>query len=390
MDSSLDAATDSDPVDGGVAMPDVGPPPDDVDGYVAWQMQAGGVPGLAAAILIDGEVAWTGTYGHADIEADRVVTEDTIFSVASVSKTIAAVPLLRLVEDGLVGLDDEASEHLGFALAHPEHPVTPITVRMLMTHTSGLADNWPVLGRVTNAGDPLVGLEEFAAGYVVPGGDYYDAVNFAAEPGTDWQYCNAAFGVLGHLVENVSGASLRERSQSDVFGPLAMDSTGWFLADVDSARLATPYTYNQARDAHLPLEQTGFGHYPAGGLRTSLNDLTRFLRAFMNGGELDGVRVLEAGTVATLFELQAPELSRRQGLVWRYDTVGGRRYVGHSGATIGGSAQMLFRPEDNVGVILMTNGDSYIRARLGFDEGSAALEAILVRLGAESDLLAAL
>lgn len=366
---------------------DAEPPPADLGGFVDWQMRAGGVPGLAAAILVDGEVAWTGTYGFADIEARRPVTEDTLFSVASVSKTIAAVPLLRLIEDGLVGLDDDASAHLGFPLVHPEHATTPITVRMLMTHTSGLADNWPVLGSVTAEGDPTVGLDDFAAGYVTAGGAYFDPSNFGAEPGTAWDYCNAAFGVLGHLVENVSGVSLRERSQADVFDPLAMDSTGWFLADVDADRLATLYTYNRVRDEHLPLEQTGYGHYPAGGLRTSLNDLVRFLRAFMNGGELDGARVLEAETVAMLFELQAPELSRRQGLVWRYDAVGGRRYVGHSGATIGGSAQMLFRPEDGVGVILMTNGDSYIRARLGFDEGRDALEAILVRLGAESDLL---
>ncbi|MEM9072156.1 MAG: serine hydrolase, partial [Myxococcota bacterium] len=124
-------------------------------------------------------------------------------------------------------------------------------------------------------------------------------------------------------------------------------------------------------------------------LRSSIYDLSRFAQAILGGGELEGARIFNEETVEEMVRLQIPELSNRQGLVMRYDTVNGRQYVGHSGAGLGGSAQFLLRPEDNAAMIVLTNSDAYVRARLGFREGRDAIERILEALDEELQRLAA-
>lgn len=384
------AAADGALLDGGadVSRPprdrDAGPPPEDLDGFIEWQMAQGGVPGLAAAILRDGEVVWTGLYGWADVESETPVSERTLFQVGSISKTVTLVPLLRLVEDGVVDLDAPASAYLGFELAHPGFPDTTVTPRMLLTHTSGMQDVWSTLSRVTEEGDPSITLEQLARDYTRPGGELYTDGVWGPAPMTDRDYCNAGFAVAGRMIEVAGGAPFREQTATTVFEPLGMTQSGWFLADIDEADLATLYTWNDARRSFLPLDQVGFAHYPAGLLRTSLADLSRFLAAFMNGGELDGTRILSTDTVQSLWELQVPSLSIRQGLVWSWGEVNAHAYIGHGGATIGGSAEMHHSPDDGIGLILMTNGDSYVRAELGFPDGRNALQAILRRLDEEA------
>lgn len=362
---------------------DAGPPPEDLDGFVEWQMARGGLPGLATALIVDGEVVHEGLYGYADVEADRAVDAHTLFAVASVSKLFTGIVALRAWEEGRLDLDADVGETLGFALRHPDHPAAPITARMLLTHTSGLRDNWPMLGQTTYEGDPEIDLETFTRGYALEGGEWFAGPNWGAAPGTAHDYCNAAFAVAAHLSEAAWGEGFRAASERLAFEPLGFEDTGWWLADVDAGKLAVPYTWNAARGSFVPLEQTTPAHYPAGGLRASLHDLERWARAMLRGGELDGVRVLEAETVEAMRTLQVPDLSTRQGLVMRYDGIGGHGYVGHSGAGIGGSANVLLRTDTDAALIVLSNGDAYIRARLGFTEGRDAMDAILERLDTE-------
>ncbi|MEM9073500.1 MAG: serine hydrolase domain-containing protein, partial [Myxococcota bacterium] len=349
----------------------------ELDLLIEEQMDVGGVPSLAAGLIVDGELVWEGYYGFANIDAKERPTAHTLYPVASVSKLFTAVPVLRLVEDGRVDLDAPIDVSFGFSLVHPEHVDTPVTLRQLLTHSSGLEDNWFMLGQTTFEGDPEISLAEFAREYTRPGGEYYVAeTNFGAAPGSRSSYCNAAFALAGHLAEIGWERDFRDLTRTQIFEPLGLQETGWFLADVDPAKLAIPYSYNPRR-GQSPLEQSTFAHYPAGGLRSSIYDLSRFAQAILGGGELEGARIFNEETVQEMVRLQIPELSNRQGLVMRYDTVNGRQYVGHSGAGLGGSAQFLLRPEDNAAMIVLTNSDAYVRARLGFREGRDAIERIL-------------
>jgi CubicO group peptidase (beta-lactamase class C family) len=372
--------------DGATRAVDAGPdagPPDDLDGFIEWEMRAGGIPGAAVSIIEGDAIAFTGTYGDADVEAMREVDEHTLFIMASVSKTIAVTRAMQLVERGRLDLDAPLETYLGYPVRHPSFPDVPITTRMLLTHTSGLEDVFLTLARVTTSGsDPTETLAAFAEGYVTPGGAYYDSSNWGAEPGTRYSYCNAGFGVVGAVIQAAGGDDFRAQTESGIFQPLAMDGAGWFLRDVDLSRIAVPYAYNGRRFLDLP--QHGFAFYPAASLRVSILGLSRFLIAIANGGELDGERVLTQESVDEILRYQIPDVDGRQALTFRDRDVNGHLYVGHSGETFGASTQMLLSRDRTHGIILITNSDAYVRSTLGRPAGADAMEAILSRLDEEA------
>ncbi len=357
-------------------------PPEDLDGFVTHHMAAGGMPGLAAAVVRNGELTWTGTYGLADVETGRPVDAHTLFIVASVSKTLIAALALQLAEDGRLDLDAPIDEVLPYPVRHPAHPEAPISARMLLAHVSGLRDNWPALGRVTTRDrDAPTPLAEFSEAYVTPDGSLYADANFGDAPGARRVYCNAGFGVLGHLLEVAGEGPLEALSEARLFGPLRMDGASWFLRDTDLERLATPYSWS-ARDGFNPNPHYGFAHYPATSMRVSVLGLARFARA-MTTGELEGVRVLSESSVRELGRAQFPSVSGGQGLAWSWRTVGTRRWLGHSGSTYGASALLLIQPEEQLALVLLTNADVYLRSEFGFDEGAESFAAIAERLDAE-------
>jgi CubicO group peptidase (beta-lactamase class C family) len=382
----LDAAPGADAIalDGGTARdaaredappPDVGPPPEDLEGFIDYQMERGRLPGVAAAVIVNGEVARVVTRGIAT--ETTMVDEHTLFLVASISKTFVAALVLQLVEEGLVSLDAPAETYLGYPIRASAAPDHPVTVRELMTHTSGLIDDWLALGEATTDGDPTGTLGEFSQRYLA------DADHFGHAPETSRTYCNAAFGVLGAIVEAASGESLRTRSDRLFLDPLALDGAGWFLADVDRSRLADEFVAGAAGYSAQP--QRGFGHYPATSMRISITGLSRWVLMHMNGGVLDGARALAESSVAEEARVQFSTLSSGQGLVWYYRNLDGERWLSHSGSSFGASADMMFR--DGRGLIVITNSDAYIRSRFGRPEGDDAIEAILTRLDHEADLL---
>lgn len=365
--------------DGG---PDAGPPAD-LDGFLEWQLRAGGIAGAAAAIVRQGEVAWVGTYGWADIASGRAVDEHTLFMVASVSKTMVAVRALQLVEAGRLDLDAPLESYVSYPVRHPAHPEQPITSRMLLTHTGGLADDWLRLADASSGEDPTETLSGFGEGYVTPGGAYWSDANWsAAAPGTRKTYSNAAFGLLGDVLERAGGRPLPEQTRSELFERIGMDGAGWLLSEVDRGRLATPYSYGSGE--YTPLSPGGFAFYPATSLRVSIRGLARFVAALLRGGELEGARFLEEASVSELLRDQVPAIARGQALAFSERRVAGQLYVGHSGSSTGNSAQLLLSRDGTHGIVLLTNSDAYLRSRFGLDAGDRAMEAILERLHAEA------
>lgn len=358
------------------------PAPDaQISALIKEQMRAGGLPAVSVAVIAKDEVKWTRAFGFADIDARKVADPDTIFVVASVSKTVVGEALMQLVDDGKLDLDVPLETYLPYAVRHPDHPEVEITARMLITHTSGLNDDWIELGSASQDGDSPVTLREFAQGYVTPGGRYY-GMSWGAKPGTRRSYCNAAFGVVGDLVETVAGKTLPALSKERIFGPLGMTSTGWHLGDLDASRLAVPY--GGTWDDFIATEHQGYAFYPATGLRTTAGDMARFVHAVMRYGELDGHRVMSEPTARSMRDVPFPEIDRDQALIWSWDTVEGRRVLEHSGSTVGGAAIVRIDPENQTGIVLLTNSDAYIRSRFGMREGAVALAEIAKALEAHA------
>jgi len=215
-----------------------------LDEFITSMMEANHLAGLAACVIKNDKIAWSKGYGWADIERQISMTPDTLMNIGSISKTITATTIMQLWEEGELQLDDSINNHLPFPVQNPFHPNEPITFRQLLTHTSSINDG-PVYRESYSCGDPKISLRTWVEGYLTPGGAYYNREeNFHDwKPGERFDYCNVAFGLLGYLVEAISGSSLSDYCKANIFEPLGMKETSWYLADLDTAKHAVPYTY---------------------------------------------------------------------------------------------------------------------------------------------------
>jgi CubicO group peptidase (beta-lactamase class C family) len=296
------------------------------------------------------------------------VTADTLFLIASVSKTIAATALMQLHDQGRFGLDDDINAYLPFRVAIPGSPSSPITFRQLLTHTSSIADNPAYINCplscdygselssfVTKGADSPIALADLLKGYLTPGGAYYDEdENFKAEPpGSVHEYSNMGIVLAGYLVEVISGVPFDQYCRDHLFAPLGMTKSSWRLTGIDQSILAIPYDKSEL--GFVPYGHFGEPDYPDGMLRTSVNELANFMIAFMQGGRFNDRQILKETTVKDMLRRQTI-LERSQGLAWFSRTINGRTLWGHDGSDNGAGAKMWFDPARKTGVILMTNG----------------------------------
>jgi CubicO group peptidase (beta-lactamase class C family) len=333
------------------------------------QLRILNVPGLAAAIVKDDRIVCTAVAGFANIEQKKPVTPDTLFLIASVSKTITATALMQLYDQDKFELDDDINDYLPFKVRIPAAPDSPITFRQLLNHTSSIKDNPTYVNCpgscaygsapipfVTRGADSPISLAELMRGYLTPGGKYYDKdKNFEPEgPGKIAEYSNMGIVLAGYLVEVISGVPFDQFCKDHIFTPLGMPKTSWRLAGIDQSMLAVPYD-KSFLFGYVPYGQYGEPDYPDGMLRTSINELAQFLIAYMQGGHHNGTRILKSDTVEAMLESQTP-LKRSHGLGWIRQTINDETVWGHDGDDHGAGTKMWFDPENKVGVILMTNG----------------------------------
>jgi CubicO group peptidase (beta-lactamase class C family) len=234
------------------------------------------------------------------------------------TKPVTSVAVMQLVEQGKIQLDEPAADYLptladvqvldGFAEdGKPvlRAPKTPVTVRQLLSHTSGYVyELWN-----TNAAQyAQSGLVDS----ILSGGDGFLAAPLAFDPGSRWEY-GIGVDVLGVLVSAVSGQSLEDYFQEHIFQPLKMYDTSFVLAEEKEQRLAVVYAKSGNGDftAFPPRTNSAF-FSGGGGLVSTAPDYIRFLRALLNGGELDGVRILDAETVDLMAQNQIGELEAGQ------------------------------------------------------------------------------
>ena len=345
----------------------------ELDEFIAARMVEARVPGLSATVVHNDEVVWSNAYGWADIDAKVPATTDTLYIVASVSKIVTATALMQLYEAGMFNLDEPINNHLPFfTVSHPNpaYADIPITFRMVLSHTSAIRDNWTVINNLTVCGDSPIPLGEFLEEYLVPGGQYYSAGQsyyWNNAPGSQFNYANVGFTLAGYLVEVISEMPFAQYCDQNIFGTLGMEETSWFLDGLDITHIATPYWYAEPVGPYQACCHRGAPIYPAGWLRSSTAQVAALLIAHMNGGSFNDVQLLQPETVEIMQTPHAeippgyfyPESGHHYGLGFIFDEIGGHELVGHHGRVCGGTTLAFFRPEDNVGIILLANGESY-------------------------------
>lgn len=310
--------------------------------------------GLAFSVVRGDRLELFHAHGLADIASGTPITEDTVFRIASISKTFTAIALMQLWEQGRIDLDAPGNRYLrAFQLVPGRRHRRPATVRHLLTHTSGL----PEMVHVARALRYVFG-ESFGLGEPVPSlADYYrGGIRLVSEPGTTFRYTDHGFSTVGQIVEDVSGQPFAEYLREHVFAPLGMADTDIVRSPRVESSLATGY--DLGRGGPKAVTDRQWLTAAASMIYSTPRDMARYLAALLGGGANQQGRILAPATQALMFEphYQSHPLIPGIGLAFdRYD-VGGHRVVGHGGILPGFNSQIFVAPDDGIGVMAFTNG----------------------------------
>jgi len=328
-------------------------PKDDIDVEIQKVMVEKDLPSISACVIKDNTIVWKKSYGYSDKENQIEATDETIYHVASISKLFIATAVMQLEEQGEINIDEDINNFIPISIRNPNFPDEPITARMLLTHTSGIA--WPqyyyeALGLWEHFDpDQAPAPSEWVPQFLVPSGEYYNPnIWKKTKPGEFQLYSNIGSNVLAYIVEQISGQNFREYCMDHIFIPLSMHNTSYNYADLDLSKIAVLYHDNNS--IQPPFDDR---IYASGGLKTTIQDLSRFMIAYLNGGVLDGQRILKEITVDKMLEIQN-EISG-VCLIWQL-SLGG--WVGHIGGMDGAASTSEIHPKSKTGLIIFCNKHS--------------------------------
>jgi CubicO group peptidase (beta-lactamase class C family) len=296
-----------------------------IDAFLTAATQRDGYLGAVSLVTRNGEIVQHGAYGHRDLARSAALREDAIFRIYSMTKTVATVALLQLMEEGRVALDDPLSHFIpafgdtqvmdGGTAESPQlrKPTRPITLRHLLTHTAGFAvvEGEPattLLERADLRSAP--DLREFAARLA--------RVPLAADPGTRFRYDGVQIEIASRVVEVVSGLPFEQFLQLRIFDPLGMRDTGFEVAPAHRGRIADLTMVGD--DGELALDESPSARHPgerlnryasgAGGLYSTAEDYRRFCQMLLDGGTANGHSLLGRKTVDLMREDQLATFDR--------------------------------------------------------------------------------
>jgi len=313
-----------------------------IDSYLVEHVRTQGIPGLTAAVVRDGEVVYRGAFGVRQIGKDEPLTPEHVFHFASVSKPFVATAIMQLVEQGRLGLDDPVIQHLPYFRLADER-FRDITIRQMLNHTSGMPDvldyEWD--NPQTDEGAAERYVRQMASEQLL------------WAPGDGWRYSNMAFDALGDVIAKVSGTSFEEFVRANIFEPLGMERSSFIYPDIDQALRTTGHVGDPAHVSDVyPYNRR---HAPSSTLNTSVSQMTRWMLANLNRGELNGRRILRAQSYDPLWTPATDRKGFRVGLSWFLGEHAGHRTVAHGGGDTGFRSYILLLPDDDIGVVLASN-----------------------------------
>ncbi|MGW7095757.1 serine hydrolase, partial [Streptomyces sp. NPDC054874] len=324
-----------------------------LDAYVRDRLEATGTPGAALAVIEGGRVVHQRGFG--EDARGRAVTPDTPFLWGSVSKPVTGLAVMQQVEAGRVELDAPVRTYLPwFRLAHRDVS-DRVTVRHLLTNTSGIpaSASGEIADRYDNAPGALADAARDLA-KIAP----------AAEPGEVYAYSSAGYAVLGALVEEVSGRPFGAYLHEKVFDPLGMDHAVSTERDFERERVAPGHrsVFGVTVPFDAPYDTSGVPYGHVGG---TVRDLARFTLAQLDGGRLDGRRVLSAKGTAESQRGHIESDVDRFGLGWSVGTLRGtgERMVWKDGSLPGYDAMVIMLPDSDRAVIVLQNAFHLLRAK---------------------------
>lgn len=313
-----------------------------IDGVMAQQIASREVSSAIVTVVHRGEVIHNRAYGFVDVE-NRIPAEGetTLYRPGSISKMFTWIALMQLIEQGRVSLDDDVNDHIDFVIEPFEGQ--PVTVRDLFQHTPGMSD---VGGFTTTDASELIDHAEWTRN------------NLPARvraPGEEVAYSNWGTSLAGYIVEQVTGEHFADYTERHIFGPLGMTSSTFRepLPAALAGRIALGHDLENGR-----FTARSFDYYsmvmPAGSATVSGPDMARFMIAMLNGGTLDGERILSTESVDLLGSNSIANAPRLPGMAHGYLVYreAGPRLIGHAGAMRDFRSNMILSPETGTGIFL--------------------------------------
>ena len=319
------------------------------------------VVSMQVAFVVGDEVVYSHAVGQKSLATQTPASVTDLYRIASVSKSFSGVSTMQLVEAGKLSLDDDVSDIVGFRVRNPDYPDVPITVRMLLSHTSSVVDNSKVSYKRS--------FDETLNPATAP------AANVAAcyssnEPGTYYQYSNRGINLLGAVIEKVSGERFDNYVLNHILRPLGIADAGFNVDSLDRSRFASLYTIDNATGNFI--EQTGaYERYPqydtyrlgvdtphlspAGGMKISILGLAEWMMTLKRGGlGRNGTRILPAERVEQMFQKATPDNST---VIYGFTlsiskSLLGFPMRGHTGSAYGLKSVLSYSLDQDFGVVV--------------------------------------
>lgn len=315
--------------------------------------------GISAVVVKDNKILYNSNYGVKDLETGEPIDDRTMFRIASISKSFTATSIMQMIEQGKVSLKDDVSELSGIQIRNPKYPDVPVTLEMLLSHTSSLNDHqgYYTLDGVNPQTNP-----DYALAYR----------DFA--PGGEYRYTNLNFSLSGTILERISGERFDQYVVHHILDPLGLYG-GYCVDSLDTSRFAQLYSWDDEKgefikqpEAYNPkkeiIDNYRFGYdtpvfSPTGGMKISALDLAKYMIMHMNYGysPLADARIISEESSHDM-QTERSEYEH-YGLALHQDaslTGDGTILEGHTGGAYGLAAGMFFNPEEKYGFVVISSG----------------------------------
>ncbi len=309
--------------------------------YLEEVLIASGAPGISAAVSVNGEIVYSGGVGYADIENSVPATENTVYRIASISKPVGAIGLMQLYEQGKVKLDDPITEYIP---SFPEKEKGIVTVKHILTHTSGIRHyRRGEFGKMKHYHRLADAIEIFKN----------DTLLFT--PGTQYSYTTYGFNLVQGVIESASGMKSDEYLKQNVWDPAGMNSTHYEKHPEIIRNRARGYSKNRLEEIVNTRYTDVSIKYIGGGMISSAVDLINLVNA------LNSYKILKPETVELMYDRHFKlEDNSFHGLAWSVKTdEDGHKRISHSGGAMGFRSMLIFYPEENLAVAVISNQDFY-------------------------------
>jgi len=319
------------------------------EGWIETQAAYAEQPGLSVGVVYDQELIWSRGFGYSDLARHVLATPQTIYRVASITKLFTSTAIVQLRDQSRLQLDDPVAKYLSWFGVRTDDDNIPITIRNLLTHTSGL----PREARFPYWTDNVFPSREQLMATLPEQESIY-------APYTRWKYSNLALTLAGEIVQAVADQPYAEYVQQHILDPLEMASTSVVLPDAHRARLATGYTRRIPGEVRQANPFTDCGAIsPAANMSSTVEDLARFAALQFHDGAAGGRQILVGSSLREMQRIHwlSPDWKTGWGLGFAIVRAGERTMVGHAGALPGYRTRLSICAEEKIAVIVLTNAD---------------------------------